>query len=486
MRELTQRLRRGRDEDGATLVIVVLTLIALFGMLVLVVDVGGLLLKRRALVNGSDAAALSAAKSCIVFDQPAEDAADAWATVNVDGVQVGGTNILQISGCVDDSPNGYVSVRYTSPQNLFFAPVLGFADSGDVTTEATAIWGPPGGANPVPIVIYERSFNNCRLDSDPTPGLRCYVWEDNNNTSGPQSAFGLLDLRTDNPTRYGWDSDPGVVCSNPGNGPIQWISNYPDPDVGDLGLNYPAPTYVCRSSGMQQAAWSALEDLEGRILFFPVNRCYDTVTGTETDGQIEGTDPAPCSDTPDQYDIIGFVALRLVDVLRPNEAQPDSGTCGPSSRGFPASSPLNLDTFGIVQGCFTTAPQNIDGPSVTVRRNGGPAAQRGIRGPDGATCGGTTFDYCYNPGTRTILWNPAGPAPENQNYNVSFDYVNDGPCGIPPGNNSGHCLVVDYVDQFVPGGSGPGEGDPDSNIRAYRLCEPTEASTCDPISVPVP
>ena len=62
MRELITR-RLHRDESGVTLVIVALCLIALFGMLVLVVDVGGLLLNRREMVNASDAAALAAAKS---------------------------------------------------------------------------------------------------------------------------------------------------------------------------------------------------------------------------------------------------------------------------------------------------------------------------------------------------------------------------------------------------------------------------------------
>src|SRR5688572_13781231 len=51
-------------EDGATLVIVTLTLFAMFGLMVLVVDVGSLLYARRALVNSADAAALAAAQSC--------------------------------------------------------------------------------------------------------------------------------------------------------------------------------------------------------------------------------------------------------------------------------------------------------------------------------------------------------------------------------------------------------------------------------------
>jgi hypothetical protein len=336
----------------------------------------------------------------------------------------------------------------------------------------------------MPIVIYANSFNNCRLDNDPIPGSRCFVWEDNGNTSGPQSAFGWLGLDS------WWDVSPTSNC-NSFNGQLRgWIQGFPNGDP--LGLNYPAPTYSCRGSGNVQSAWSELENRIGEVLFFPINRCFDTVTGSETTGQVDRNgNPVPCLGTPDKYDVIGFVAFRLIDVLRPNQAGGAGGGCT-VSRGFPASSGFTLDTMGNPS-CFTSAPDAVDGASVSVRRNGGPQSQRGTRGPDvsGSACVASptqplnSFDYCYNPTTRAVFWNSAGPAPENQNYDVSFDWSNDGPCGTPPGNNSAHCLVVDYVDQAI-GGSAPGQGDPNSNIRAYKLCEPSVPSTCAPITVPVP
>jgi Flp pilus assembly protein TadG len=76
-----------RDEEGATLAIVVISLIGLLGMVVLVVDVGGLLWKRREMVNGSDAAALAAAQTCAVpaSQDPSNprQVADDFATSNV-------------------------------------------------------------------------------------------------------------------------------------------------------------------------------------------------------------------------------------------------------------------------------------------------------------------------------------------------------------------------------------------------------------------
>src|SRR6476659_2478655 len=183
MRELIRRRLHG-DQSGVTMVIVALCLVALIGMIVLVVDVGGLLWNRRAMVNASDAAALSAAKSCILpatmDPQTAEQAADALAAQNSTGADTAPINILQSLGC-DTADTGYVTVQYSANQQLFFAGIFG-ANQRPVTTQATAIWGPAGAANPMPIVIYQDWFQNCEFD-EIDPNKTCYVWEDNNNTS---------------------------------------------------------------------------------------------------------------------------------------------------------------------------------------------------------------------------------------------------------------------------------------------------------------
>jgi hypothetical protein len=117
------RPSRLRDEErGATAVIVVLTLIALCGMIVLTVDVGQLLFKRRAMVNASDAAALAAAQSCAGLsdsDSP-EAMADVFALDNVTAPNSSAANIIDVVGC-DGPPFGHVTVEYSSQQNLFFA-----------------------------------------------------------------------------------------------------------------------------------------------------------------------------------------------------------------------------------------------------------------------------------------------------------------------------------------------------------------------------
>ena len=85
-----------------------------------------------------------------------------------------------------------------------------------------------------------------------------------------------------------------------------------------------------------------------------------------------------------------------------------------------------------------------------------------------------------------VTWLPAGPAQENQSYNVKFDWSTAGACGVPPSNNnSGHCMILQPVEVQI-GGTHPGTGTPDSNVRAVKLCEPTIPGSCSPVSVPIP
>jgi hypothetical protein len=472
-----------REQRGATVVIVALVLVAMFGMIVLVVDVGGLLWKRRELVNGSDAAALSAATTCAlpfsVSSKPAETAADELAGQNVTGLDpTTTTNAIVAAGACHSTSSGWVKVQYSQQQHLFFAPVLGFSNQNGVTTKAYAIWGPTGAANPIPIVIYASAFHNCKLDVDPTPGPDCFVWEDNNNTQGNQSGFGLLDLRTDDPSKYGWDSDAGASCPNPGSDVKNWIDTYPNPDVGDLPSNYPAATYVCRVTGMIQTGWASLSNLEGKVLYFPINRC--DVNTPATFGQLaSGGSATSCANTPNQYDIIGFVALRLVHVYDPHDpaVQGTNDTCTAPRQMPGASNPFSVLTFGTLNGCFAAAPDSITNVTITKLKNNDPGPQP-VLGQD------YTVDYS-NPKDPSVTWITSGPAgPEPQSYNVSFDWQIGGQCGIPPsGNNSGHCLIVEVVNVQL-GGTHPGGGSEDSNLRAVKLCDPSVTTSCDPVSVP--
>jgi hypothetical protein len=428
---------------------------------------------------------LSAAASCTLpsTEDPrsAEQAADEYALDNSARAQTAGLNITQIKGC-DTDASGYVTVQYGANQHLFFAPVLGAGSDRLVTTAATAIWGPAGMANPLPLVVYQNAFNSCRLDTDPVPGTMCAIWEDNSNTDGSQSGFGFLDLRTDNPARHGWDSVPGAQCDNPGNDIKDWIDNYPSPDVGDLPVNYPNPTYVCLATGGKQVAFGndpqdngPLYDLiddddvadnndDEDVLFLPLNRCSPTLPGG-TFGQIDSSGgQVACPTTPHQYDIIGFAAVKLEAIYTPNEANGASGKCS-EKRAMPGvnNGVFDLVTFGMFVGCFASPPDTI--------------SNVGIKNATLNT--DYTVDYS-NPANPIVTW--LKPPPD-KDYTVEFNWATAGPCGIPPPNNSGHCLLVQVMERRLGGILGTG-GTPDSNLDAVKLCDPIITTSCDPVPVP--
>ena len=63
-----------------------------------------------------------------------------------------------------------MTVEYAMNQNLFFAGVLGFDGPAAVRTAATAGWGPTGGANPLPIVVYTgNDQGNCDIQEGHRP-----------------------------------------------------------------------------------------------------------------------------------------------------------------------------------------------------------------------------------------------------------------------------------------------------------------------------
>jgi Flp pilus assembly protein TadG len=423
-----------KGERGATLVFVVLSLVAMMGMVVLTVDVGGLLWKRREMVNASDAAALAAAISCAsTKDSDSPTAiAQTYANDNVSGGTPSGGIIAQ-SGC-DTRSNGYVTVRYRLPFETFFAGVLGKSTNRTVTTTATAAWGPTGADNPVPIVLYTSALQgNCDIP-DVAEGTECYMWYDNDGFNG--SAFGFLSLSPE-----GWDVAQGANCNASDKQDLSdWILG--SADGGEpLPLNYPDPTWVCNLPGLVSTDWSILEQRIGDTLVFPVNDEATMIYGGG--GQV------------DKYNVIGFASMLLQDVLTVQEAGGDSGSCGAAPRQFTASNrQIDLDDFGLFEGCFSQVPDYIE----NVQMTGKPKV--------------AATDWSYDSATRTITWN--GPVP--QDANISFDWRNDGVCGVAPGNSSARCIRVIWEGATF-GGSNPGGG-ADFGRRAVRLCRLDIPGSC--------
>ena len=424
------------SESGATLIIVVLSLLALFGMMVLVVDVGSLLYARRAMVNGSDAAALAAAQSCAgTADSDSPEAfADMLATANSTAVNAAVTNITDSVNC-DSGAIGWVSVEYSKSVELFFAGVLGAEDTNDVTTEATAHWGPAGGTHPIPIVVNEGALQgNCTIP-EVAIGTRCYIWEDNDILSGGN--FGFLDVGPQ------WNVDAGYPCNNVGGTPTieDWVSG--TTVIETLDLNYPFATYVCARDGNRTPVWRALEKLVGRTFDFPINGI------SPADGATVIANP---SGTTQKYNIIGFARLLLVDVLEARHSNPvhcNNVTIPPT-----ATLPLDLMALGRSSACPT-----MPAGAVFVAGSAHPS-----------------------PGNVTMIVDDTGHVTSwsEPPSKISFDYTVLECGGIEAPNASGHCLVLEWRGAQM-GGSHPGGG-ADFGLRAISLCDRTIGSCLEPSS----
>jgi Putative Flp pilus-assembly TadE/G-like len=435
------------DERGATAVIVVLSLLALFGLIVLTVDVGQLLFQRRGMVNASDAAALAAAQTCAGLDDTdaPEAMADAFALNNVGSAITALPNITEMVGC-DSEAYGHVSVEYAMNQNLFFAGVLGISGPASVRTAATAGWGPAGGANPLPIVVYTgNDQGSCDIQEDTPPDVDCYLWFDNDLFNG--SSFGFLNLCTaTDPCTHGWDVNAGDSCPNVGSSlRDDWISG--NWSGGPNVVNYPDPTYVCRVSGLSSSNWSALEQRIGDDLIFPVNDC---TTQVDSSGNTVTCFP---SQPPDKYNIIGFMVLNLDEVLdQKSEWEGASGTCdfGPVNM-TPTIGDFDLDTLHVSEGCPSydvLAPPTLSAP-----------------GNNPFRCCTLDTHYTFDPNTNVVDW--IGNARDN--VTIEWDWSAGGPCGVPPNNSSGVCIKVHTVEARF-GGTDPGGG-ADFGLRSIRLCD---------------
>jgi len=347
--------RRARgDETGATLIIVTLSLLALFGMMILVVDVGSVLWVRRALVNSADAAALAAAQSCSKKEggAVANVQASYYTAANQSGAFVAKGYPQYWPSC--DSPAGLVTVRVKVNTPLFFAPVLGASSTTGVTTQATAVWGGAGAGEKVaPLMVSMNRLGTCQIPpenpDDYPEGMECWFWWNNSNNAqnNPDLAnaeWGTLDL-------LNWDILPSVHCNNstPPEFERWMLQGFPlplpiDSDLYGGVIEGPANpdnpervhTYVCRGQGNFGAALD--NDLEAAAcayppaegcdpLYFPVNRPETQIDPTPLDPVGVTCSPADYATTGcavDKYDIVGFARMYVELLYKGNELKATS------------------------------------------------------------------------------------------------------------------------------------------------------------------
>ena len=432
------------DESGAVVVIVALLLTALLGMAALTVDLGGMLMKRRKMVNAADAGALAAAGWCaqwagaLANSSSAQGAADAVAQDNVSDATSAG---MSFTGSCPGSPSGKVTVNYTSDQELYFAPAAGLGNSRPVDATASAEWGPAGAAyNVVPIIVtLDKAVGDCQVPSGPV-GTQCAFWYDVNELGTSQ--WGFLDLGN-------WNVSPSASCPNAGASTrTDWINDgFPEA----LPLNYPSPTYVCTTNGHSSSVWSALAGRVGDVLAFPVADPAGTLfkKGSDTD--------------PDKYNIIGFTGLKLIAV-HDGKSEAAIGTtasvdsCSENVGNIGPSAIVGLDRLS----CFAPSPATM---SNLVVRGRPPGSQQIVD-----LTPGTHYSVNLTTGVLEFAATPF------RNVSFSATFSTAGTTGLcepperdPAGSARAECIVTQWVG-FVPTGIEPGGG-ADTGVRAIRLTD---------------
>jgi hypothetical protein len=456
-----------RREEGAVAVIVAIVLLVFVAAVALAVDVGGLMLHRRGLVNSSDAAALSAARTCARggFDSlgTPENAADHQALANstITVGEAAATNILDMSHCGDVS--GHVTVGYTSDQELFFAPVIGFNQESPVHTEATASWG-LGSNNSVPLVLSGLFSASCPIPprgTAPAIGATCSFWFDNGALGNGNFAFLSLSPK-------GWNVPDDANCSSEGSSQIEaWVLGT---DVESISLNWTDPTYVCAVPGLRGAnpnskVWGDLLSLKGKLRDFPINweGLGEPIPGAPSQGMIVKNGDI------DKYDIIGFASLRIVNVLSVKDAQNTTTTLEPWT------------------GTFSTTATQITFTTIEVP-TGADVTYQWKKGSNTRTCHFTTSSV-FSP-NQPYGWDAFGSGGQCPKANdlplatplpdpviqVPVTTTTYGSCGPPPPNNSSaECLVTEWNGSTLSGDY----NEPLDNIRVVRLCDLAEGTCLD-------
>ena len=219
-----------------------------------------------------------------------------------------------------------------------------------------------------------------------------------------------------------------------------------------------------------RAHGTTLPTSRDRRLLLPINRCDNTLPGNLGGQLLPSRVPRrlarrrPASTTSSGSSPRSSSLSTSPTIQRSREERGAARACGRSQ------DPTTLST------CIRCSRQRSRAPA---RRAPRPDLQRGGRQGEEERPGtrprlgdglhGQLHEPIQDP---SITWLPSGPANENQDFKVTFDWSTTGKCGVPPsGNNSGHCMILQPVEVQI-GGSHPGGGI-DSNVRAYKLCDPT-------------
>jgi Flp pilus assembly protein TadG len=417
---------RWKDEGGAVLVMVALMLTAILGLVVLVVDVGGLLVKRRQLVAAADSASLAAAHSC-ALDKPEEAAAkaDEYAHGNAADARLAAYTPSACGG----NATGSVGVTYTASQPLYFAPALGFADSKELQGSSTALWGPSLTTEPTSIVVLIDDPRSC------VPS--CALWADpddlDDSSSDQQAGFAIL-------SQWGRRSS----CSRSSSLIDDWIRG-DERDRREVTLPDGGSSSVCAltdpSMGSIISALRSQRGLDKIVLV--ADRFVRT------------------SSNRGWFSVQGYAPLRIEDALRGDDEaavgrEADDGPCIGLSLSVSFSGRGDtLDLAPRVLACLLA----FGADAVWISEVDGPG-----------NCCSSPDDYSIDAETNVITWNRRADARVRIFFRWSRE-ATAGVCGTHPPDDDAACLILSWQGTRV-GGTQPSESTAnDFGVRAVRIEE---------------
>jgi Flp pilus assembly protein TadG len=247
MQRLTS-LFRGRleSERGATAVIFALILVPILGFAAIAVDIGSLYADRAKLQVASDAAALAVAHDCAMGN-----CGDMLATAT--SLVVANMGAATASQPVLGSSPLSVTVTGSTPQQHWFAPIIGH-DSTAVSATSTVAWGgPTGGTSMLPL-----AFSWCEFAAQTGGGL----------PSGTTERTILLPKKAATPC-------PGPQSGNPVPGGFGWLVADPGTCHATTAIGDQTPSEPGNhpSKGCSQSDFLALQN---KSVLLPI---YDDAGG---------------------------------------------------------------------------------------------------------------------------------------------------------------------------------------------------------------
>lgn len=268
----------GRDDRGATAVVVALLMAVLLCFTALVVDVGRLYSEKAQLQNGTDAAAFAIAQICAqsesdsrcvdgsdlaaeLADSNADDSESSVENVDVDW----DSNTVEVVAGAKQTglAAGKVSLFFAGSFETFAAATETDYSSADVWAATKASWGYPGsGTSMLPLV-----FQLCDFKTDGS-----MHWLDLKDNTG--------------------NSTPSLTCSSGAPGNFHMVDA---PSTGSCEYFYAYSSIATSDPGMGKVkdCASLLEAKLGRVLYIPT---FDETQGSGNTGEFR---------------IDGWVAFRI-------------------------------------------------------------------------------------------------------------------------------------------------------------------------------